>query len=76
MINAEQLKSYYERALNLEAEIKEIRESLKELYMEASSDGFDVPTLKKIVALSKKDPDKMNEEESIMYTYMVALKLR
>ena len=68
-----QLKSIIERAERLIAEKEEIAEQLKEVFSEAKGSGFDVPTLKKVIARRKKDRAKVQEEDAILDTYLVAL---
>jgi len=68
-----QLKSIIERAERLIAEKDEIAEHLKEVFSEAKGSGFDVPTLKKVIARRKKDRAKVEEEDAILDTYLVAL---
>ena len=68
-----QLKSIIERVERLEEEKAEISEQIKEVFAESKSMGFDVKTLKKIVALRKKTSDERSEEEAMLETYMMAL---
>ncbi len=68
-----QIKSIIERAERLIAEKDEIAEHLKEVFADAKGSGFDVPTLKKIIARRKKDRAKVQEEDAILDMYLVAL---
>lgn len=68
-----QLKSIIERAERLGSEKDEIAEHLKEVFAEAKSNGFDVPTLKKVIARRKKDRAKLQEEDAILDMYLVSL---
>lgn len=68
-----QIKAIVERIEKMEEEKKAITTDISEIYKEAKSNGFDVKVLRKIVALRKKDADKLAEEEAIMETYMAAL---
>ena len=72
-IAADQLRSIIERVERLEAEKKEIADSQKEVYAEAKGQGYDTKTLRKIVALRKKDPDDIAEENMLLDTYKSAL---
>ena len=67
---AGRLKSIIERIENLEEEKKNIAEDIRDIYLEAKSDGYDVKVLRKLVALRKKDPDKRREEDDILQLYM------
>lgn len=67
------LRSFIERVERLEEEKKALAEDIKEVYAEAKGNGFDVKTMRKIVALRKKDPDDRAEEDALLDTYMAAL---
>lgn len=69
----DELRSFIERIENLESEIKDIQDGRKEVYAEAKGRGFDVKIVRKIVALRKKDPSEIAEEEALMDTYRAAL---
>jgi len=57
----------------LEEKKKEVAELIKEVYAEAKGHGFDSATLRKIVALRKKDPNERSEEEAMLDLYLSAL---
>lgn len=64
------LRSMIERIERLEEEKKNIGEDIRDIYLEAKSDGYDVKILRKLIALRKKDPDKRREEADILTLYM------
>jgi uncharacterized protein (UPF0335 family) len=68
-----QLKSVVERIERLEEDKKAIADDIKEIYVEAGGNGFDVKTLRKVIAIRKKDPDARAQEEALLETYMHAL---
>lgn len=68
-----QLKSVVERIERLEEEKKVIVDDIKDVYVEAGGNGFDVKTLRKVVAIRKKDPEARAQEEALLETYMHAL---
>ena len=72
MIN-NQIKAIVERIEQMEEEKLVIATDISEIYKEAKSNGFDTKIIKKIVAMRKKDPNKLAEEQAIMDTYMAAL---
>lgn len=72
-VAAGQLLAIIERIERLEEEKKEVTEQIKEVYAEAKGNGFDVKTLRKIVALRRKDPEERNEEEAMLDLYLHAL---
>lgn len=72
-IAADHLKQTVERIERLEEERREIADQIKEVYAEAKGNGFDTGTLRKIIALRKKDPNERSEEEAMLDLYMSAL---
>ena len=70
---AGQLKSIIERIEHLEEEKRQIAADIKDVYGEAKANGFDVKTLRKIVALRRKEASERNEEETLLETYLRAL---
>jgi uncharacterized protein (UPF0335 family) len=65
-----QLIAFVERVENVELELAERSEDRKQIYAEARSCGFDVPTMKKIVALRKMDEKDRLEADALLATYM------
>ena len=72
-IAADHLRQIVERIERLEEEKAEVAEQIKEVYAEAKGTGFDTKTLRKIVALRKKDPEERSEEEAMLDLYLSAL---
>jgi uncharacterized protein (UPF0335 family) len=68
-----QIKTIIERIEKMEEEKAAIATDISEIYKEAKSNGFDTKIIKKIVAMRKKDADKLAEEQAIMDTYLAAL---
>jgi len=68
-----QLQSIVSRIERQEAEKADIAESIKEIYLEAKSNGFDPKIIKKIIAMRKQDADKRMREQALIDTYMAAL---
>lgn len=71
-INA-QLKSIVERIERLEEDKAAIAEDIRQVYAEAKSNGFDVKTLRRVIALRKKESAERAEEQAILEVYMGAL---
>jgi len=72
-VGADQLRSLVERIERLEADKAEIASDIKDIYAESKGGGYCPKTLRKIIAMRKKDPNDRQEEESILETYMHAL---
>ena len=68
-----QLQAVVERIEKLEDERAILAEDIKDVYLEAKGNGFDPKIIKKLVALRKKDPSKVAEEEALLDTYKAAL---
>ncbi len=69
----EQLRSFVDRIEVTNAHIADHQEARKEIFAEAKSAGYDGPTLTKLIAMRKKSPDDLAEEEAILDMYKTAL---
>jgi len=69
----DQLRAFVERIERLEEEKKTIADDIKDVYGEAKSMGYDTKTMKKVIALRKKDDQERMEEDLILDTYLSAL---
>lgn len=72
-VTADELRQFIERFEQLEAEKKDVTENQKELMAEAKGRGYDTKVMKKVIALRKRKPDEIAEEEAIMDMYKAAL---
>jgi len=72
-VAADQMRTIIERIERLEEEKREIGEQMKEVYAEAKGNGFDTKTLRKVIALRKKDPSERSEEEALLDLYLHAM---
>jgi uncharacterized protein (UPF0335 family) len=72
-VTAEELRQFVEQIEALEAQKKEIAEQQKELMAEAKARGYDTRILRKLVALRRRRPDDVAEEEALLETYKAAL---
>ena len=72
-VSAGHLRAFIERIERLEEEKKALGDDIKDVYGEAKANGFDVKTMRKIVAIRKQDRDKRIEEETILDLYLAAL---
>ena len=68
-----QLKSIVERIENLDEQIGELRSDQRDVYAESKSNGYCPKTLRKIIAMRKKDPAARAEEAALLETYLTAL---
>lgn len=72
-VTAEELRQFVERAEQLAAEKKDIAEQEKELFAEAKGRGYDTGVMRKIIALRKRSPDDIAEEDAVLEMYKSAL---
>ena len=72
-VTADELRQFVERYEQLEAEKKEIADQQKEVMAEAKGRGYDTRVLRKIVALRRRKPDDIAEEEAVLELYKAAL---
>ena len=72
-VTAGELRSFVERFERFEAEKKDIAEQQKEVMAEAKGRGYDTKVLRKLVAMRKKDPAEISEEEAVLELYKEAL---
>nr|WP_127110412.1 DUF2312 domain-containing protein [Pararhodobacter zhoushanensis] len=72
-VTADELRQFVERYEHLEAEKKDLAEQQKEVMAEAKGRGYDTAVLRKIIALRKREPDDIAEEEAILDLYKAAL---
>jgi uncharacterized protein (UPF0335 family) len=72
-IAADELRSFIERVERLEEEKAEVAEQIKEVMAEAKGCGYDTKILRKVIALRKRDPDDIAEEEALLDMYKAAL---
>jgi uncharacterized protein (UPF0335 family) len=68
-----QLKALVERINREEDAKKEIADGIRDIYTEAKSNGFDAKQLRRAVAVSRQDPQKREEADAILSTYLRAL---
>lgn len=72
-VTADELRQFIERYEQLEAEKKDIADQQKEVMAEAKGRGYDTSALRKIVAIRKRKPDDIAEEEAVLEVYKAAL---
>jgi uncharacterized protein (UPF0335 family) len=72
-VTADKLLRFIERFERLEDEKREIADLQKEVMAEAKGRGYDTKALRKIIALRKRKPDDIAEEEAVLDLYKSAL---
>jgi uncharacterized protein (UPF0335 family) len=74
-VAAEQLRLFIERIERLEEEKKGMADDIRDVYLEAKSQGFDGKTMRSIVRLRKMEKNARDEAEALLETYKAALGL-
>ena len=72
-VTADELRQFIERIERLEQEKKDIAEQSKEVFAEAKGRGYDTKVMRKVIALRKREPDDVAEEEAVLEMYKEAL---
>ncbi len=72
-VTAGELRQFIERYERLDQEKKDIADAQKEVMSEAKGRGYDVKVMRKLIALRKKDPAELSEEEAVLELYKEAL---
>lgn len=72
-VTATELRQFVERFERLEAEKKDIADQQKEVMAEARGRGYDARVLRKLIALRRREPAEVSEEEAVLELYKQAL---
>ena len=72
-VTADELRQFIERHEQLDSEKRDVAEQIKELMAEAKGRGYDTKVLRKVIALRKRKPDDIAEEEAVLEMYKAAL---
>ena len=72
-VTADELRQFIERLEQLDAEKADIAATTKEVFAEAKGRGYDTKVIRKVIALRKRKPDEIAEEEAIIDMYRAAL---
>ena len=72
-INADRLRSVFERIERLEEDRKAVVSDIKDIYMEAKSAGFEVRVLRQLIKLRAMNEDDVVAQETMLDIYRLAL---
>lgn len=73
LVAADELRAFIERYEHLEVEVKDLKDSQKDVMAEAKGRGYDTKVIRKIVAMRKRNRDDIANEEAITEMYLAAL---
>jgi uncharacterized protein (UPF0335 family) len=71
--NGDELRQFIERFERLESEKADIAEHQKEVMSDAKGRGYDTAVLRKIIAMRKRKPDEIAEEQAVLDIYLAVL---
>lgn len=72
-VAVDEIRQVIERFEQLEAERKDVMDRQKELMAEAKGRGYDTKVLRKVIAIRRRKPDEVAEEEAVLELYKTAL---
>jgi uncharacterized protein (UPF0335 family) len=72
-VAGDQLRAIVERIEHIDAEIKELNEGKKEIFLEAKGNGFDVKILREVIRVRKQDQEERDELDSLLDVYLQAI---
>jgi uncharacterized protein (UPF0335 family) len=72
-VTADELREFIERFERLEMERKDLLDQQKEVLAEAKSRGYDTRVIKKVMAIRRRDPQEVLEEDAVLDLYKEAL---
>jgi uncharacterized protein (UPF0335 family) len=72
-VTANELRQFIERYERLDAEKKDIADHQREVIAEAKALGYDAAAIRKLIAMRKRTPDDLAEEEAVIELYRQAL---
>ena len=72
-VTADELRQFIERFERLEMERKDLLDQQKEVLAEAKSRGYDTRVIKKVMAIRRRDPKEVLEEDAVLDLYKEAL---
>jgi len=72
-MTADELRQFIERAEAQIAANADGAEDLKQIFSEAKGRGYDTAVMRKVIALRKRKPDEIAEEEAVLELYCAAL---
>ena len=68
-ISADELQQLIEQIESLEGEKRQTADLIRDAYAEAKGRGYDTKVMRKLIALRKRKPDAIAEEQAILELY-------
>ena len=74
-VASDQLRLFLERIENVTRDIDDLKDDVKDIYLEVKSQGYDVKIVRKLIALRKMDKQTRIEQQMLLDTYAAAIGL-
>ena len=74
-VSGKRLLSFIQRIERMEEEKQAVMTDIRDIYAEAKGTGFDVKTIRKIIAQRKIDVEKRREAEDMLNLYKSAINM-
>ena len=68
-VTADELQQLVEQIESLEAEKRQTADLIRDAYGEAKARGYDTKVMRKLIALRKRKPDAIAEEQAVLELY-------
>lgn len=68
-VTADELQQFVEQIESLEGEKRQTADLIRDAYAEAKGRGYDTKVMRKLIALRKRKPDAIAEEQAILELY-------
>jgi uncharacterized protein (UPF0335 family) len=75
VIAADQLRLFIERIERLEEEKRGMMDDIKDVYLEAKSQGYDTKIMRQVIRLRRMEKDARDEADALLESYRAALGL-
>ena len=72
-VTGDELRQFIERYEQLAAEKSDVSERQKEVMAEAKGRGYDTKAIRQLIALRKRKPDDIAEEQAVLDLYLQCL---
>ena len=70
-VTGEELRQFIERYEHLESERKDLQDQQKEVLAEARNRGYDIRVVRKLMAIRRRDPQEVSEEDAVLQLSLI-----
>lgn len=72
-VTADELRQFIERIETIDASKRDLADDRKEVLSEAKGRGYDTKVMQQIIAMRRRKPDEIAEEEAMLELYRTTL---